>query len=79
MTSAKFAARTVQCLHINRVTFKHNKDFIMFIFLLLFNGFITMCNLKSVERGILSTPPSDVQEQKKTNGTAIKIETTNNQ
>ena len=51
----------------------------MFIFLLLFNGFITMCNLKSVERGILSTPPSDVQEQKKTNGTAIKIETTNNQ
>ena len=31
-------------VNINRVTLQHNKEFIMFIF--LFNGFITMCNLK---------------------------------
>ena len=31
-------------MNINRVTLQHNKEFIMFIF--LFNGFITMCNLK---------------------------------
>ena len=38
LTSAKFA------VNINRVTLQHNKEFIMLIF--LFNGFITMCNLK---------------------------------
>ena len=31
-------------MNINRVTLQHNKEFIMFIF--LFNGFITMYNLK---------------------------------
>ena len=38
LTSAKFA------VNINRVTLQHNKEFAIFIF--LFNGFITMCNLK---------------------------------
>ena len=38
LTSAKFA------VNINRVTLQQNKEFIMFIF--LFDGFITMCNLK---------------------------------
>ena len=38
LTSAKFA------LNINRVTLQHHKEFIVFIF--LFNGFITMWNLK---------------------------------
>ena len=38
LTSAKFA------VNINRVTLQHNKEFTMFIF--LFKGFITMCNLK---------------------------------
>ena len=38
LTSAKFA------MNINRVTLQHNKDFTMFIF--LFKGFTTMCNLK---------------------------------
>ena len=36
-------------MNINRVTFQHNKELIMFIF--LFNG---------LTRGILSTPASDV-------------------
>ena len=39
LTSAKFS------VNIKRVTLQHNKAFIVFIFL-LFNGFITMCNLK---------------------------------
>ena len=34
LTSAKFELRPVKCLHINRVTFQHNKEF-MFIFYLL--------------------------------------------
>ena len=34
LTSAKFELRAVKCLHINRVTFQHNKEF-MFIFYLL--------------------------------------------
>ena len=38
LTSAKFS------VNIKRVTVQHNKEFIVFIF--LFNGFITMCNLK---------------------------------
>ena len=38
LTRAKFA------VNINRVTLQHNKEFVIFIF--LFNGFITMCNLK---------------------------------
>ena len=38
LTSAKFS------VNIKRVTLQHNKEFIVFIFLL--NGFITMCNLK---------------------------------
>ena len=38
LMSAKFA------VNINRVTLQHNKEYIMFIF--LFDGFITMCNLK---------------------------------
>ena len=46
LTSAKFAVWVVKCLHINRVSFQHNIEFIMFIF--LFNGCITMFNLKSV-------------------------------
>ena len=52
----------------------------MFIF--LFNGFITMCNLQKFDtRSLLATPASDVHERLKTNGTAITIakETTNNQ
>ena len=36
LTSAKLAVK------INRVTLQHNKEFNVF----LFNGFITMCNLK---------------------------------
>ena len=45
-TSAKFAVRAVWSvwMNINRVTLQHNKQFFMLIF--LFNGFITMCNLK---------------------------------
>ena len=39
LTSAKLAVK------IKRVTLQHNKELIVF-FLLLFNGFITMCNLK---------------------------------
>ena len=39
LTSAKFS------VHIKRVTLQHNKEFIVFIFF-LFNGFITMCNLR---------------------------------
>ena len=31
-------------MNINRVTLQNNREFIMFIF--LFNGFITMSNLK---------------------------------
>ena len=38
LTSAKFS------VNIKRVTLQHNKEFIVFIF--LFNGFITMYNLK---------------------------------
>ena len=38
LTNAKFAVT------INRVTLQHNKEFVIFNF--LFNGFITMCNLK---------------------------------
>ena len=38
LTGTKFA------MNINRVALHHNKEFIMFIF--LFKGFITMCNLK---------------------------------
>ena len=34
LTSAKFELRAVKCLHINRVTFQYNKEF-MFIFYLL--------------------------------------------
>ena len=60
-------------MNINRVTLQHNyKEFITFIF--LFNGFITMCNLKALDTCIiLSTPESNVHERMKTNGTAIKI------
>ena len=45
LTSAKLAVRAVSSVwtNINRVTLQHNKEFIMFI--LLFNGFITMWNL----------------------------------
>ena len=39
LTSAKFS------VNIKRVTLQHHKEFIVFIFF-LFNGFITMCNLK---------------------------------
>ena len=39
LTSAKFS------VNIKRVTLQHNKEFTVFIFF-LFNGFITMCNLK---------------------------------
>ena len=54
----------------------------MFIF--LFNGFLTMCNLqKRLIRAAFSLllHASDIHERLKTNGTAIKIakETTNNQ
>ena len=38
LTSAKFS------VNIKRVTLQHHKEFIVFIF--LFNGFKTMCNLK---------------------------------
>ena len=38
LTSAKFS------VNIKRVTLQNDKEFIVFIF--LFNGFITMCNLK---------------------------------
>ena len=38
LTNAKFAVTS------NRVTLQHNKEFVVFNF--LFNGFITMCNLK---------------------------------
>ena len=46
LTSAKFAVRAVSSVwvNINRVTPQHNKEFITFF--LLFNGFITMGNLK---------------------------------
>ena len=37
-TSAKYS------VNIKRVSLQHNKEFIVFIF--LFNGFTTMCNLK---------------------------------
>ena len=40
LASAKFA------VSINRVTLQHNKELLMFLLLLLFNGFITICNLK---------------------------------
>ena len=41
LTSAKFS------VNIKRVTFQHNKEFMLFIFIFfLFHGFITMCNLK---------------------------------
>ena len=63
--------------------FEHNKEFILFIKILI-NLFITMRNLKNSAfdtRCILTNPASDVHERLKTNGTAIKIarETTNNQ
>ena len=47
----------------------------------MFNGFITMCNLKKRLIRHFEYPASDVHERLKTNGTAIKIarETTNNQ
>ena len=76
LTSAKFA------VNINRVTLQHNKEFIMLIF--LFNGFITMCNLK--KRLIRAAfwvllHAMFMNDWKQLNGTAIKIarETTNNQ
>ena len=60
-------------MNINKVALQHNKEFIMFIF--LFIGFITMCNLKKRLVGVvLSTPASDVHERLKTNSTAIKID-----
>ena len=45
-TASKFALlkSTKFAVNINRVTLQHNEEFIMFIF--LFNGFITMCNLE---------------------------------
>ena len=51
------------------------------LFLYIFNGFITMCNLQKRLIHAATTPASDVRERRKTNGTAIKIakETTNNQ
>ena len=63
--------------------FEHNKEFILFIKILI-NLFITMRNLKNSAfdtRCILTNRASDVHERLKTNGTAIKIarETTNNQ
>ena len=50
------------------------------LFLYIFNGFITMCNLQKRLIHAATTPASDVRERRKTNGTAIKIakETTNN-
>ena len=51
----------------------------MFIFyLVVYND---VCSKAFDTRGILSTPPSDVHERLKTNGTAINIarETTENQ
>ena len=51
------------------------------LFLYIFNGFITMCNLQKRLIHAATTPASDVRERRKTKGTAIKIakETTNNQ
>ena len=45
-TASKFALlkSTKFAVNINRVTLQHNEEFVMFIF--LFNGFITMCNLE---------------------------------
>ena len=69
LTSAKFS------VNIKRVTLHHNKEFTVFIFL-LFNGFITMCNLK--KRLIRATFWVLLQAMFiKTNGTARETLTIN--
>ena len=60
-------------MNISRVTLQHNKEFTLFIF--LFKGFVTMCNLKKrlIRAHFELTPARDAHERLKTNGTAIKI------
>ena len=80
LTSAIFAVRAVMSvwMKINRVTLNITKN-LLFIF--LFSGFITMCNL---QKPLIRAPFSEYSCKRcswTTNGTAIKIarETNNNQ
>ena len=52
-------------MNFNRVTLKHNSEFIIIIFCYLMVSVITMCNSKKrlIRATFLSTPASDVHER----------------